>query len=60
MVIKTCPQCGADLSFYVLTSIPPINVAYCIKCGWKYSERESIIREPFQKKCIQVEVSEVL
>lgn len=47
MIIETCPQCGADLEDLALTINPPIHIKRCPKCGWKYEEREQIIRIPF-------------
>lgn len=49
MIVETCPECGHDLQTLVLTSLPPVHVWSCPKCGWRHEEREEIIRLPFNR-----------
>lgn len=37
-VIYTCPECGADIDEYMITTNPPIAKKVCRKCGWTYEE----------------------
>ena len=48
MIIYTCPRCGADLYSYVVTTIPPITIHSCSKCGWRHEEKHEsdIVRIP--------------
>ena len=48
IIIWTCPECGADLEYTVLTTNPPIEVCRCPKCEWEYSRQEKIKRVPFE------------
>lgn len=43
MIIETCPKCGGDLIPYVFTTYPPISARVCLKCGWRWEEKESEI-----------------
>ena len=49
MIIETCPECGADLVCYTLTSLPPVYLKLCPKCGWEHREQDKIIRVPYDK-----------
>lgn len=46
--IETCPECGADLEHYSLCTNPPIRVWRCHTCGWRYENREKVMRVPFK------------
>ena len=51
MIIYTCPECGADLQSFILTSNPPKTQYSCPMCNWSYTEPhgqpEEIIRIPY-------------
>ena len=51
MIIYTCPECGADLQSFILTSNPPKTQYNCPLCNWSYTEPqgqpEEIIRIPY-------------
>ena len=51
MIIYTCPECGADLQSFILTSNPPKMQYSCPMCSWSYTESqgqpEEIIRIPY-------------
>lgn len=49
MIIETCPECGADLVTYTLTSFPPIQLKVCTRCEWNHREENKIIRIPYGK-----------
>lgn len=49
IVVKTCPNCGADLVEVVICRVPLFTRYECRNCGW-YSENgqeEEIIRIPY-------------
>lgn len=48
MIVYTCPKCGGELQFSVITTYPPINVAECPSCGWRKEERDKIERIPYK------------
>lgn len=50
-VIKTCPDCGKDLSISILTCNPPITMYSC-RCGFVHRKQERVTRE-----VLKVEVS---
>lgn len=49
MVIHTCPNCGKDLTYQVLTTDPPIHSWSCV-CGFRRTKRESVERVPLTDK----------
>ena len=40
MITYVCPKCGNNLEQIVLTSLPPIHVFKCHKCGFRKEKRE--------------------
>ena len=52
MIVYTCPKCGKDLQFSVMTTYPQLehfNVAECSSCGWREEKREDeIVRIPYK------------
>lgn len=52
MIVYTCPKCGKDLQFSVMTTYPQLehfNVAECSSCGWREEKREGEIeRIPYK------------
>lgn len=47
-IIETCPKCGHDLTYLVLTTYPPIPQKKCFNCGWEWTgEAEEVVRVPF-------------
>ena len=51
MIIYTCPECGADLQSFILTSNPPKTQYSCPICNWSHidpqGQPEEIIRIPY-------------
>ena len=51
MIIETCPICGGDLMPYVITTYPPIIAKKCLKCDFRWEEKQDeIIRVKFEPK----------
>ncbi len=48
IVVRVCPECGADIIETVICTYPPIPSARCTKCGWHWEGKSSeIVRIPF-------------
>lgn len=47
-IIETCPECGADIVYEEICTLPPIPVRRCTKCNWRWEgEAEDTVRVPF-------------
>lgn len=45
----TCPNCGAALNGFVITTRPQIHGVVCPSCGWRHEEQEKTIRSVYQE-----------
>lgn len=48
MIVYTCPRCGRDLMYRVMTVYPPIYLTECTHCGWSDKHKDRIERVTYQ------------
>lgn len=48
IIQETCPKCGNSIQRSMLMTNPPIPVAQCFGCGWRWQgQPEQITKIPF-------------
>lgn len=50
MTEELCPKCGAVLTGFIITTIPPIHGVSCPSCGWRHEEQQQITRSVYQER----------
>ena len=48
MFIYTCPECGSDIYYTCIYTLPPIDVWACRDCGWRYEKKDGIKYRSFK------------